>query len=89
MTEPNIVPVLVICTLHLPNHDSLDNEEARQLLSVDPTTHGWLVYVPGEGDIDEPEWIRDIFKFARSLGCKCILFDCDEDPMEQLPIYDW
>ncbi len=60
--------------------------------------YGWFVCV---GDADR-EWvhtkadeeahdqdIRDVCAFAERMGCAWVMFDCDEEPIEELPVYVW
>lgn len=53
-------------------------------------SYGWFMYAPEEdfeGTIP-PELMR-VFKYARSVGCKYVLFDRDANTVDQLPAFEW
>lgn len=51
---------------------------------------GWFVHVPVEDDEDDaPEDMRAIYGFARSHGAAWLMFDCDAEPIDALPVFDW
>lgn len=54
-------------------------------------SHGWWMYA-GDGTEDDSAMhddLRPIADLSRSKGCDFILFDCDPDKIEGLPVYDW
>lgn len=54
--------------------------------------HGWFVYAHdenGEGKDYIPEDLFAVMQYAKTQGCHNILFDCDSDPIEQLPKFSW
>lgn len=57
-----------------------------------PTDYGWFAYAHdencGEGDDAIPEEMFACMTFARAQGCDYILFDCDAEPIEGLPVFD-
>jgi hypothetical protein len=60
-----------------------------------PDGFGWLVYVPDpqrvaewEGPDPIPADLIACFDKARELRCDYILFDCDAQPIDGLPLYD-
>lgn len=52
--------------------------------------YGWIIYILDDANIEEaPEVIRNCIKLAKAQGCRWLMFDRDEDPIDELPTYDW
>lgn len=56
------------------------------------TTHGWFAYAHdencGEGEDRIPDEMYACMEHARRLGCDYLLFDCDSEVIEGLPVFD-
>ena len=54
---------------------------------------GFVVYADPEKLIEEdssiPADLLKTMRFARDQGCEWIMFDRDEGPIGELPLYDW
>ncbi|KAA9011644.1 MULTISPECIES: DUF5983 family protein [Sphingobium] len=64
----------------------------QQPLTAASTWYGWFVSTYAvEGDIAPiiPPDLVEIQRFARSLGCAYILFDCDGDTVAALRTFSW
>lgn len=53
--------------------------------------YGWWVRVnPDRADQSKvPADLLGVISFAHQHGCEWVMFDCDADPIEGLPFYDW
>lgn len=56
------------------------------------TAYGWFAYAHddncGEGDDRIPDEMYACMEHARRLGCDYLLFDCDSEPVDGLPVFD-
>lgn len=57
------------------------------------TQDGWFVIVPEQEVLADPEdmtpnALRAVFAFARSLGCRFVLFDADAPEAAELAVYE-
>ena len=50
------------------------------------TRYGWFVYACDEPCIDLPADLARVCKHARACGADYILFDCDANPNQDMPI---
>lgn len=63
-----------------------------QPLTVAATWYGWFVStfeVEGDDAVRIPADLAEVQRFARSLDCAYILFDCDADEVEGLQRFSW
>jgi len=51
--------------------------------------YGWFAHVPDDNEGIEPPELCALLDYARSLGCNWIEFDCDNDPLDGFPVFDW
>ena len=54
--------------------------------------HGWLFHVASVERVVEtnpPQCLRNVFAFARALGCEWVMLDCDGDRVDGLPSWEW
>lgn len=55
--------------------------------------YGWFVYAhdenAGVGDDAIPADLFDVMCWSCANGCDYVLFDCDADAVDGLPVYDW
>ena len=57
--------------------------------------YGYFMHIADENDIDEeeeekyPTDIKDVLAYARKHHCQWIMFDCDAEPVHELPTYEW
>ena len=55
--------------------------------------YGWFLYAHDENAGVWPDVIPDelftVMIWARKLGFDYVLFDCDADEVEDLPVFDW
>jgi hypothetical protein len=50
------------------------------------TRHGWFVYAHEAPIAPVPADLQAVMRLARQRDCDYALFDCDELPMEDLPV---
>ena len=63
-----------------------------QPLTVAATWYGWFVstfVVEGDDAARIPPELAEVQRFARSLDCAYILFDCDADEVDGLKRFNW
>ncbi|HDR9174327.1 hypothetical protein [Burkholderia vietnamiensis] len=94
-TEPTgVLRYLDVSTGHV-TAETMDwfDDGKCSALTVAPYTYGAFVSVPfAASDIDDvecPEDLKTVLKFARNLGCDVIRFDADADTLVELPRYTW
>lgn len=88
--SPTVRSFLDLSTSHLPDNAYLATHGDN--LVFHSYEHGWLLWVPDEGDIDRadvPEVILTIQRHARQHGCDYVLFDADAPVDDILPTWDW
>lgn len=86
--------VLVCTTGHLTASDASDLEnEATGLVVHETGEYGWMIWADGQEEESYLEKtssnLRKLIEFAREHECEWIRFDCDADPIDGLPTYDW
>ena len=50
-----------------------------------PKTREWMTEFP---DLEIPEDLLECFDYAQKSGADYVLFDADEEPIPELPVYD-
>jgi hypothetical protein len=71
-------------------YPNLDSTEAPTVpVTYEKGMYGWFVHVPDDNDGIKPQELCAILNFARIKGCSWIEFDCDNDPLEGFPVFDW
>lgn len=69
-----------------------DRPLERLPFSGGPTPYGWFAYTHdencGEGDARIPDEMFACMKHARALDCDYVMFDCDSEVIEGLPVFD-
>ncbi len=78
-------------TAELMNDDNIDG-----VVLYNKGNYGWFVHVPDSGlefdVLEDGECPADLYrcmKYARDNGCDWIMFDCDVETIEDLPVYNW
>jgi len=92
--------MLTISTAHIPKHtaEALGNHvnHSRAALFNDVIyspwhDYGWIFMAPQE-DLSfrkkHPE-LAAVLRFAHNYGCDFVRLDCDADPIDALPTFDW
>ena len=57
--------------------------------------YGYFMHIADEDDIDDeaeekyPKDIKDVLAYARKHHCQWVMFDCDAEPVHELPTYEW
>lgn len=100
----NIEHMLVLSTGHLSNVvartlDMICNPELMNTTAEWPLRHlviypkgeyGWIIYILDDTNVDElPESLRACVQLAKANNCRWLMFDRDEDTIDELPTYDW
>ncbi len=67
--------ILELSTGHLP----LKLHDGTALSAVASFPRGWLVAVPDESDPEQHPVLRAVLTYARTNGCRYVLFDADAD----------
>ena len=89
---------LVLSTSHvsLKTAERLDAwaalERSLRPLAVASTHEGWFVTsreIPEPYRQEVPQELLEAMRFARHLGCDYLLFDCDADTVDALPVFPW
>ena len=85
-------PVLALSTAHLTAEAERWLEENEHTIpcyskKFEYAIYGWFVFAEDHDLNSYPKCIGDCIKFALQNGCDCIMFDCDEEPIAELPIY--
>ncbi len=87
--------VLDLSTQHLPEHLGSYGLSGEDGVVAYELEHGWLMWVPPDPSAhasdypDLPPEVLTIQRYARTLGCDCVLFDADADQVGDLPTWDW
>lgn len=51
---------------------------------------GWIIYILDDTNVEEmPVSLRDCVKLAKANNCRWLMFDRDEDTIDELQTYDW
>ncbi|WP_438747663.1 hypothetical protein [Pararhizobium sp. O133] len=91
MAELEKRTIFVLGTYHVSweTADPLNNRPFSQWSFVGGpyADYGWFVYAHDENDGTIPADLSAVMQFATSNGCTNILFDCDADQVEGLPVY--
>lgn len=80
--------------------ESRGQENARAAISghmpsdsaVMTSGYGWMVHIPENLEEDfsyAPASLQSVAKFALDHGCRWVHLDCDADPVDELPLYEW
>ncbi|KHK90370.1 hypothetical protein LK12_17405 [Novosphingobium malaysiense] len=89
---------LVLSTSHvrLSTAERLDAwaglDRSLRPLAVASTHEGWFVAsreIPEPYRRKVPLELLAAMRFARDLGCSYLLFDCDADVIDALPVFPW
>ena len=89
---------LVLSTSHvcLRTAERLDAwaalDRSLRPLAVASTHEGWFVAsreIPEPYRQKVPQELLGAMRFARDLGCSYLLFDCDADTVDALPVFPW
>lgn len=98
MSKLEIQSMLVLATSHVTDSTRRALERApdedgfaiTSPFSVMKWPYGWLVWVDVDAADDErfPEMLA-IMRLARDNGCQWIRFDCDVEPIAELPTHEW
>lgn len=88
---PRIIHVLDLSTAHLPEKMGADLTGTDGVTAYRMDEYGWLMWVPPAGPPDDetPTEITAIHRYARSHGCRYVLFDCDAETDPNLPTWEW
>lgn len=76
------------------------SEETAKLMDIDQCglvvyekeDYGWFVHLPDPLDEYKESTPKDLYKcmtFAMKQGCDWVMFDCDVEPIDELPVYEW
>lgn len=75
-----------------PGTDFAADDWRSRILATAWFDHGWIVYVPEDGveddDIPMPTAVRACLAFARRHRASFLKFDCDVQPLAQLPFFE-
>ena len=98
MSTPETYKTLVLSTSHVTeatakrfNGQSLAASPASDDIDgymCDWSSYGWVFYCHDNDDTTPPE-LMACAAFARAQGCRYIQFDCDADPLAELPSWEW
>ncbi len=83
---PGVHGILELSTGHLP----LELHDGTALSAMASTECGWLVNLPDDTDPDLPRLpavLDEIFRYARTNGCRFVLFDADAPLVPGLPYW--
>lgn len=61
------------------------------LIIYEKEGYGWFVHIPEPFDENKESIPKDLYKcitLARKQGCDWIMFDCDVEPIDELPVYE-
>ena len=103
---PRLSSTLTLSTVHLTEEVAAAWDAAANSASADTwqskftqgaTEYGFFIYVPGLPMHDMPDradllppCLKDAVRLARTYGAEYLVFDRDEDVLEdELPTYDW
>lgn len=88
--------LLYLSTAHLPEDLGGGGLDTAPGVVAYGTDTGWLLWVPDDPDGtgsrttgSVPEVVRDVQRYARSLGCDYVLFDVHADVVDDLRTWDW
>lgn len=86
--------LIVVSTAHVSKAtaDTLNNSPASQwpCLGGPYGDYGWFFFCHEENDGTIPAELFDVMVWARkNHRTDNILLDCDADPVEGLPVFDW
>jgi hypothetical protein len=96
MSTPETYKTLVLSTSHVTeatarrfngrgSQHSLEDIDGHM---TDWASYGWIFYCH-DNDDTTPAELMACAAFARALGCRYIQFDCDADPLADLPSWEW
>lgn len=98
MSHPSVAPqpivplevrkTLVLSTANLSKETCLTYKNWPFIAEFDG---GCYFYVGEESTFakEPPEDLLVVLDFARAQGCLEVKFDCDAEPVSQLPIFEW
>ena len=99
--EFDIAKLITLSTAHITDKTSvlLDKEWKEnnfQIAVYDKNGYGFFIYI-SEGtkekafddSSDLPKDLKDCIKFAVEKECEWLCLDCDAEPIDELPKYDW
>lgn len=83
-----IINMLVLSTAHLSWRAKQMLEEGEKI-AADKVNYGWLCYAHDEFVDEVPQEYQALCAFANRNGCSWIKFDCDAEPIKDLPTFPW
>lgn len=89
--RPDIRKMLMLSTGHVTWETSklLDDPQNPWVMTSQWGTYGWFVYAHDDNLDEMPGELAHIMRYARVHGCEYILFDCDADVIDDLPVFQW
>ena len=90
--------MLALSTGHITREtaDLMDINRIGGVVLYNKDAAGWFVHIPDSGldfdELEDGECPADLYrcmKYARDNGCDWIMFDCDVETIEDLPVYNW
>ena len=90
--------MLALSTGHVSRETAelMDDDNIDDVTLYNKSGYGWYVYIPDEGiDFDKladgecPADLYRCMKYARDNGCDWLMFDCDVETIDELPVYNW
>lgn len=89
-----ITKMLTLSTAHIPESiaKSLETEPETDNfgLSVYPFAYGFWIFIPDYGLRETiPKPLAACLRLAKENGCEWLRLDCDAEPLDELPVYDW
>lgn len=92
--------MLTISTAHIPKHtaealgglsDHLEAKLHEDVMYTPWCDYGWVFWASQETGMfeDEHPELAAVLRFAHNYGCDFVRLDCDANPIEALPTFDW
>lgn len=84
----------MLCTAHVSKEtgDMLTQTPPDKLPVVGGSFHyGWFMYAPEDAhdDRDLPADLAHVLAHVRAAGFDYVMFDCDVEPIAELPVFEW
>lgn len=98
---PTSFSVLELCTSHVTKdvgvalderfrHGAIDMDSWTYHIVGSPwSEYGWWIWTEVEDDVGIPPCLRHCLRFAADLGHRWVQFDCDVEPIAELPTWEW
>lgn len=94
-SEVWIDSMLILSTAHMSESTSrllTDPNAEHPCMVILWPCYGWIVWcdtdLMRDDETDYPD-LRACFALAAAMGCAWVRFDCDADPIPDLPTYTW